>query len=462
MTTDQVLGYEDGRLSIRLEDLPPDILYTIVSKLPPKEVARTSVLSSKWRCMWSTCPRLTFDAVTMCKCNRADLHEHTERFIHEVNAVLQKHRGKVVETLEVRIDLVDSLLVHHLNNWVDFAVSSRTRTLTLDLKPRWFQWDQVDRYLFPFQLLDSGSISRLEHMQLSFVDLKPPSQIPGFPNLRKLYLQLVHASNNGLVHVLSHCCNLEWLCLDRCSLSDELMVAGPLSHLLYLRIDRCKITKIEFHAVNLATFDYEGSFIPIGLNHSLKLQSANIQLDEAVFHHALVSLLGGLPHVQNLTLRIGRQQMEKQWLWGNHLNFSCLKNLQLFMLIRAQDVENVLYSVSFMRATPFIENLEVHFSGHPLWFADVGPRRQDLGKCKKYNYLKNVCITGFKAARGQVELLLHIVENTPALEVLTVNTTQLACQDILTCGGRSFEEAKQIAMTSLSTVLQQNVKFIVI
>ena len=79
--------------------MPQDVLYTIVSKLPPKEFARTSVLSSKWRGMWSVCPRLTFDGAAVCKCNTNDLHQHTIKFIHETNAILQKHRGKVVETI---------------------------------------------------------------------------------------------------------------------------------------------------------------------------------------------------------------------------------------------------------------------------------------------------------------------------------------------------------------------------
>ncbi|XP_062191096.1 F-box protein At5g03100-like [Phragmites australis] len=453
---------KNGRPIIRFEELPRDVLYTIVSKLPPKEFARTSILSSEWRCMWSACPRLTFDGVAVCKCDRAELHQHTEKFIHEVNAVLQKHHGMVVETLEVRIDFVDSLLVHHLNDWVAFAMSSRTKNLTLDLKPKKF-WEYNDRYVFPFKLLDNGSISRLQHMQLSFVSLKPPSRFRGFPNLRKLHIQSLHVSNKDLEHVLSHCCNLVWLRIDRCDLNDELTVDGSLSHLLYLHVECCKLTKIKFHAVSLATFQYEGAFVPIDLSHSSKLQNAYIQLNEAVFQHVLTSLLVGLPNVQNLTLRIHWQHLEKQWLWDNPRKFSHLRHLQLFMFSHPKDVDKVLYSVSFLRATPFIEKLEVHFTGFHLWLADVGPRRQDFGHCK-YNYLKNMCITGFKAARGQVEFLLHVVENAPALENVTINTNQQASKERWPYGGSGppFEEAKRIAITSLSVALPQNVKFCVI
>lgn len=252
--------------------------------------------------MWSECPRLIFDAVVICKCQRVHLHQHTERFIREVNAALQKYHGRVVETLEIRVDYVDNL-AHHLNNWIDFAVSSRTKNLTLDLKPKTF-WECNDPYVFPFKLFGNGIISCLQHMKLSFVSLKPPSQFSGFPNLRKLHIQVPYVSRKDLEHVLSRCCNLEWLKMDRCKLNDELTVDTSLSHLLYLHFEHCKLTQIQFNAVNLATFIYEGDFVPLDLRNSSKLQSAYIKLSKAVFQHSLISLLNGLPYVQNLTLRI--------------------------------------------------------------------------------------------------------------------------------------------------------------
>ncbi|CAL4998196.1 unnamed protein product [Urochloa decumbens] len=455
--------HDTSRPSVKFEDLPLDVLYTIVSKLPPKEFARTSVLSGKWRCVSSVCPRLTFDDVEECKCSRGGLHQHTMAFIHETNAILQKHRGKVVETLEVRVYFADSL-VRHLNNWVDFAVASQTKNLNLNLKPEWL-WRNInnDRYVLPLEQFDNGSISRLQHMQLCFVSLKPPSQFKGFPNLRKLHISLLHVSRKDLEHMLSHCRSLVWLHIERCHLYDYLILDSPLSNLLYLRIEYCILTRLKFHAMNLATFQYEGDFIPIDLSHSLKLHSANIQFTKVDFQHVVLSLLSGLPNVQNLTFHIWWPHLEKQWLWETSLKLSCLRNLQLLLILPAH-VENVLYLVSFLRATPFIENLEFHFSSYTLWLADGGPRRQDIGQCNKYNYLKNICVTGFKGARGQVELILHVVENAPALEAISVNTKQLASKEFWPYGknGPPFEQAKRIATTALGVALPKGVKLCVI
>lgn len=261
--------------------------------------------------MWSMCPRLTFDGVAVCKCNRYDLNQHTLQFIHEVNAVLQKHHGVIVETLEVRIDFLNSVLVHHLNNWIDFAVASRTKNLTLDLKPeRLWRYINNDRYVLPLEQFDNLSISRLQHMQLSFVSIKPPAHFKGFPNLRKLHVQFLHVSRKDLEHILSHCSSLVWLHIDKCNLYDCLTVDTPLSNLLYLHIELCELTRIKFHAVNLTTFVYEGKCIPIDLSHSLKLHSANIQFHRPVFQRSVMSLLNGLPMVQNLTFHIWWPSLE--------------------------------------------------------------------------------------------------------------------------------------------------------
>lgn len=58
-----------------------------------------------------------------------------------------------------------------------------------------------------------------------------------------------------------------------------------------------------------------------------------------------------------------------------------------------------------------------------MWFANEGPFRQEIPPCE-YTHLKNIRVSGFRGARGQVEFLMHIVENAPAIQVVTVDTTQ--------------------------------------
>ncbi|KAJ1264523.1 hypothetical protein BS78_08G007700 [Paspalum vaginatum] len=408
--------------STSLSDLQQrqDILHTIASKLPPKEFGRTSILSRAWRRpMWQTCLALTFK-LRDCNVDGGLRYKHVWRFIDDVDSVLQEHRGKVVETLQVKVDSVIR---------------------------------GVARVRFP-----DYAINNL----LSFASLNPPppSQYKGFPNLRKLHLQVSHVSGKDLQRLLSRCCSLEWLHLDYCDIhdddNDELGVVAPLPCLHYLRVSYGKLTKID------------GDFIPIHLVHSLKLQSANIKFIDVVLPHTLVPLLKGIPSVQNLTVntRRGIPLLEKHyWLRDSPLlKFSNLRHLQLVVFILDQDVEHILYSsASFLKATPFMEKLEIHFRGVYAWFDEAGPSREDLiGQCKCNNYyLKSIWITGFKALKGQLEFLLHAVENAHALEVLRVETER-RYPPSLHRQSEEAEEAKERARASLNTVLSQDVAFDVI
>jgi hypothetical protein len=65
-----------------------------------------------------------------------------------------------------------------------------------------------------------------------------------------------------------------------------------------------------------------------------------------------------------------------------------------------------------------------------LCFANKGTLGKQRLQQGEYSYLKSMHMTGYKGAGGQLEFLLHIVENAPALEVLTVETTQRLYQDV--------------------------------
>ncbi|XP_048528076.1 uncharacterized protein LOC125507576 [Triticum urartu] len=203
------------------------------------------------------------------------------------------------------------------------------------------------------------------------------------------------------------------------------VVRRPLSHLRYLKVVHCDITKIEFNAPMLSTFVYDGPYIPITL-HAAKLENATIRFLGAVFQHCIASLLNGLPDVHNLTLHLGMQELEARWMLNSPRVFSHLRHVQILLIIHYEEYDKILYLVSFLRVAPFIEKLEVHFHDiGTLWFATDGPLRQEMPPCEdKFVNLKDVRVTGFRGARGQAEFLMHVVENAPAIEVVTVDTAQ--------------------------------------
>ncbi|VAI27151.1 unnamed protein product [Triticum turgidum subsp. durum] len=422
----KTLKNSKGRPDVKFHDLPEDVLSAILSKLPVKEAVRTSVLSTDWRCTWTACPRLSFGVNDVCK-NVKMKHQHTQMFIDRVNAVLGKHCGRVVDQLEIKF-IFESKLVDHLNNWIRFAMSTHAKNLAFDLAPPSNLLKYGDHYRFPFELLDNKSVSCLACLQLSFVCFKPPpADFIGFPNLRKLDLHALKTTRQDLESILCSCITLEWLSIVRCHLKDEMkVVLQPLSQLQYLKVMHCEVTKIEFDAANLSTFVYDGPYIPITLHHATKLENAKFWFRGAVFQRAATSLLNGLPDVQNLTLQLGMQRLESRWTLNSPRVFSHLRHVQILLVIHHEDSDKILYLVSFLRVSPFIEKLEVHFRGlYTMWFATDGPSRQEIPLLEdKYVNLKDMRVTGFKGARGQAEFIMHVVENAPAIQVVTVDTAQ--------------------------------------
>uniref|UniRef100_A0A0E0KKS4 At1g61320/AtMIF1 LRR domain-containing protein n=1 Tax=Oryza punctata TaxID=4537 RepID=A0A0E0KKS4_ORYPU len=379
----------DHNPTARPKDL---VIYEILSKLPLNEAAKTSVLSSKWRCIWLKCPRLRFDGLAI-------------------------------------FDL-DRIPAHYLDNWVISSLSSKTKNLSLDLRTNYIE-QYPAHYKFPSELLDSRSLSGLQHVQLSFVSIKPPSKFRGFPNLRKLDLQFLDVTSKDLEIMLSSCIILEWLNIDGCHLNDELRVGSPLPRLVYLQVAYCDVTKIQFHAVELATFVYKGDFVPIALKHSLKLENANIRLDSLNDRHAISDLVKAFPNLRNLNFHLSWNDIKTELLSDTPWKFSHLRYLQLKNFADSGVLETK-FLVSFLRAAPFIEKLEINFWMNLLLLDESQEDhsiRQQFGRCE-YSNLKNMHITGYKGSREQFEFLIHVVENAPALEVLTLEGAGIEYQEV--------------------------------
>lgn len=365
--------------------------------------------------MWTIFPKLRFDGTVMFgkKINGEQREQYARQFIDTVNVVLHQCHGKVVEELVIKFNF-DSLLMDHLNNWVRFAASSHTKSLSFDLTPRGLEVFDDPQYIFPFKLFDSRCIS---HLQLHFVSIMLPTQSCGFPKLRKLDLRNVKVRAKEHEYMLSNCSSLEWFSIAFCNTKGELKVQSPLPRLLYMNVSFCELTKMEFRAVKLRTFVYEGSAVPINLTEVSKLKNANIYFTESTIGNAIPELANALTNVQNLTLKIYVHPPEVPCLIENPSRFCHLKHLQLLLWYN-MDVDN-LSLVSLLGTALFIEKLEIHFSSVFGFYLMKGTSIRRLKRT--YNYLKDVCITGFQASNGQIEFHVHVVENTPALQVLTID-----------------------------------------
>ncbi|KAM0877643.1 hypothetical protein ACQ4PT_035356 [Festuca glaucescens] len=434
------------RAKVHLADLSEDLLSVVLSKLPIKDAVRTGLLSSKWRHMWRGCSKLKFDGITVCGSGLFGGQEYTQKFIDNVNAVMQQHRCMVVDELVIKFGF-DSRLMDHVNTWVDFALSSRMKSLALDFAPAKFM-GRTDQYKFPVQLLDEGSIFQLRHLRLSFTSFELPPQFSGFPNLTTLDLHMLRVTRKDLQDMLSNCVNLEWLSMIRCHLNDELTVARPLSKLIYLSVAHCNITKIVLNAVKLKTFMFYGRLYPIDLGCAPELKHAFLEFYSSVtLEYALTVLPKVISSVQYLTLRA--------------IFPLKLKYLNLWLILKHEEASNILSLASFLRAAPYVEKLEMHFSVYDSMH-EVSKPIKSLPRCP-HNYLKNLHITGFSGTTGQLEFLLHAVENAPVLKMLTIKGADLTGCDLDHIGKRRFSfQFRELEREYLRGIISPNAELRII
>ncbi|KAM1046624.1 hypothetical protein COP2_026696 [Malus domestica] len=108
-------GHRWAVLQDRISNLPPEILVCIVSLLPLKEAAATSILSRQWRHVWASTTTLSFDAVNLdvgdstiattiqhfLKLEKQARDQESRLYVNWVDHILGQHRGQCIERFRV-------------------------------------------------------------------------------------------------------------------------------------------------------------------------------------------------------------------------------------------------------------------------------------------------------------------------------------------------------------------------
>ncbi|KAJ3684872.1 hypothetical protein LUZ61_014036 [Rhynchospora tenuis] len=176
--------------------LPNELLSSILSFIPVKDAARTSVLSSRWRHLWKEAPLRLDDASIepnnlewSCKAvSKIILDSHgpidTLRLSRFTKSNLYPALGRIVESVTTQRGL-------------------RELTLLADV-------DFENHYVLPWSLLCCNSLRQLS---LRGCEFPSPLFLPVsiFPNLKVLRLTRVELSNDTLQVLLSKCLSLETL-----------------------------------------------------------------------------------------------------------------------------------------------------------------------------------------------------------------------------------------------------------
>jgi hypothetical protein len=189
----------------RISDLPCNVIDDILADLDIKDLVRTSVLSKKWRYMWTKAPRLWF--------NPNFFHEY-EYLDHPcpiaskiIMDVLMQHNGPIDNfSLVVPYDCDFEITIESLDRWIPFL--SRRDIKHLDFYDCGTYLGQIPYSVF--------SCKELTYLSVSSFNLSIPPDFRGFKRLLNLHLYHVTFDSVALESLISSCPLLEKLEIDDC------------------------------------------------------------------------------------------------------------------------------------------------------------------------------------------------------------------------------------------------------
>ncbi|CAM0943528.1 unnamed protein product [Alopecurus aequalis] len=415
---------------LRISSLPKDILSSITSKLPLREAARTSILSSQWRRIWLCRADINLCRYTvLSQSDRAQSWSAREsrlsrrsKFINSVGALLRQHEGVGTENIRICYDLCHTYAAH-IDKWVEYTVASKAKGLTLELGSAQFGHEVV-RYDFPLHMLGTKNYSNLRCLELSFVSLSPPAGFRGFQNLTNLCLRDVNITNEDLQHLLSEGNRLECLRISGSNMLTSLRIPRCLNHLKLLLVFYCPLLQDIAVDCGVPALHYKGQLIRLQLAAPFKLR--NLWSDLSGRHSDLGFIFSQLPttipHLGMLILRCSQSEMAD--LVSRLPSFLSLRHLILYMTItdrprRTIDILNLGY---ILEATPFVEKLELHMLMDCLYkpYCHEDGKLRSLPSCP-HSHLSLVNISGFIGEKDQLELALYILRNATVLKTLKID-----------------------------------------
>ncbi|CAA0807403.1 Unknown protein [Striga hermonthica] len=393
--------------------LPDDILLVILSFLTLKEAGRTSVLSSRWRNLWSYTSHLNFDDYTSMEKIIEDPEFRSverEKYVKWVDSVLQSHRGSTVKELRICFSLVKSA-GKSITKWLEFAFERHIEKLELNLSDGEYVHHPHEVYSFPRELCSNIS-SDHPYKSSRFFDCK---------SLKMLSLDCVNISGETIEFLLRGCPLLEQLIVRASNTLTRLEVCGPSLVLKHLEIWMCRYLKsLRISAPNLTSlrlYKIQG----VLLQDVPMLTSVNVtSVDPTSFYveRLIPTLLCCLSQLEILTLNIGNR---KELLWM--IKFPMMPKLKKLVIIEAlHGVDSSLLGLShFISASPNLREFEIQ----QRW-SMVERSNNEIQKGLKHfplhQHLNVFRFLGYYGCPSDVELVNYLLENCVALKEIIVDT----------------------------------------
>lgn len=177
----------------QISTLPDSLLISILSFLPIQHAIRTSVLSKRWRFLW-TCVQSLFFYYRHCY----DDGDKIRDFVSFVTETLVLYNGSRLQKFWVDFDY-ESRFAHNVNAWIFRAISKGTEQIRLEFCSAEGYLGENDRFVLP-QILYNNSFFRELGFSLCILE---PKEVVSWNSLKKLSIGYVNLSEDVIQNILS-------------------------------------------------------------------------------------------------------------------------------------------------------------------------------------------------------------------------------------------------------------------
>ncbi|CAL1386040.1 unnamed protein product [Linum trigynum] len=367
----------------RISQLQEEILLLILSFLTIQEAAVTSLLSTRWRYLWASVPRLDFNASFFPIELEYLLPVHlTHKYVRRVGKVVRLYKGNSLEELRLQFGL--TMKHKRFIDWcVKFALSKQVKKLELNFN-------------LPFERSNNSNKKKLYTFGVRAVDQATPHGSPTrvcrwsscyFKSLTSLCLRSVSLSGDVLDGLLLNCPVLEMLTLQHVDDLEYVKVVGPSLRLKHLDIEKCfGLKKIELYDASIVSFkrlQCEGHLfmrnLPCLIDLSLTTWS---KLTNEL--HAFSSYLGQLQRLRILVYHILMSDEEIQPIYK-------LSNLRELEIAHSVELDgDLLRLLPLIDSSPYLEKIVIRILNRSTLEERTSRKFRKVETCVGLEHLKVV------------------------------------------------------------------------
>ena len=303
----------------RISELPEVIIHHILSFLSTKAVAKTSLLSKRWKSLTISYPILDFDENYFQRLEKNEMHQpyHTwrkyfmpfrpkypefstrEDVMHFVNkSSLKFYEQKIcIDTFKLQVSFTNTEKAL-VDKWIELAVENCVKVLEVSVKMK-----NRMNYILPQIDFSANTITVLK---LSGCNLEHPFNLKNtinFYSLKELSLRCVYVVEEMLHNLISRCPSIENLTLIYCLGLKKFQALKPLKYFCIFPGVGLKSVYVEGSSFRYLRYDHPtGRLGEIKVNACQNLRELYL-VSASITDQWLYDLNTKMPHLHSLTLQ---------------------------------------------------------------------------------------------------------------------------------------------------------------